>query len=155
MSNDLFRVLRQLGAAADVTSFLQLANCKACATLIRNKPDSDDFRRLQRQGYSALVLAALSNGLQLYNAAAAGRRDSSPGAAVLNLLLAWLDGFTAVVITNVAACSDYWGEGSQQAKNMEQELLDSGAKTLLGQAAGAAQVGATLALSSIDDILMA
>lgn len=152
MSNDLFRVLRQLGVAADVTSFLQLVNCKACATLFRNKPDSDDFRRLQRQGYSALVLAALSRGLQLYNAAAAGQRDSSPGAAAL---LAWLDGFTKVVITNVAACSDYWGKGSQQAKNMEQELLNSGAETLLGQAVGAAQVGATLALSSVDDILMA
>jgi hypothetical protein len=128
MSNDLFRVLRQLGAAADVPSFLQLANCKACVDFIRNKPDSDDFRKLQRQGYSALVLAALSKGLQLFHAAtAAGQRGSSPDAALLNLFVSWLSCFASVVICNVDACSAYWGEGSQLAKDMEQELLDSGA----------------------------
>ena len=125
MSNDLFRVLRQLGAATDVPSFLQLANCKACVDFIRNKPDSDDFRKLQRQGYSALVLAALSKGLQLFHAAtAAGQRGRCCLAQFVRVMA---ESFASVVICNVDACSAYWGEGAQQAKDMEQELLDSGA----------------------------
>jgi hypothetical protein len=154
MSNDLFRVLRQLGAAAAVTSFLNLANCKACATLIRNIPDSDDFRRLQRQGYSALVLAALSKGLQLYNAAtAAGQPDSSASVSVLEvqlrLLVGWLECFAAVVISNVGACSAYWGAGSRQVKDMEQELLDSGAHAVLGRGCGVQLWEAELPISLV------
>jgi hypothetical protein len=70
MYDGAFNALRQLAAAADVPTFLQLVSSKACAALIEKKPGKD-FSRLHRQGYSPLVLAALSKGLQLYTAEAA------------------------------------------------------------------------------------
>jgi hypothetical protein len=88
---------------------------------------------LQRQGYNALVLAALSKGLQLLNSAAAAWY-SSPGLPAQHMQLQQLkDSVTSLAIaaTNiVVACSVQWGAGSPEATNMEQELLDSDANSL-------------------------
>lgn len=115
-------------------AFLHQLSNKACALLIVNTYDSDDFRKLQRQGYSALVLAALSRGLQLYNAAAAAQQGSSPTAVVSNdlqQLVEWLGLLAEAANRNESACAVNWGAASQQAKSMEQQLLDSGAHAQL------------------------
>jgi hypothetical protein len=132
MPSDSINVLRAVGAAADLPAFLQLVNSKACGDILRSIDDDDDFKRLQRQGYSALVLAALSKGLRLYsiNAAAARQHDRSPSSAVsqdLQQVVDWVGYLSMSVITILTRISVHWGEGSREAKNMEQELLDSGA----------------------------
>jgi hypothetical protein len=132
MPGDSINVLRAVGAAADLPSFLQLVTSRACGAIICSIEDGDDFNRQQRHGFSALVLAALSRGLQLYNSAAetAGKQGSSPGAAQSHepvRLVEMLSLLAMTVLTNTKRCLLHWGEGSQQAKNMEQELLDSGA----------------------------
>mgnify|MGYP001807508447 CR=1 FL=1 len=80
MSSSNFNVLRQLAVAADVPTFVRLASSKAFGALICKHPE-DEFRRLQRQGYSALVFAALAKGLQLHistAASAAGPQNRHP-----------------------------------------------------------------------------
>ena len=129
MSSDNLNGLRQLAAAADVPTFLHLVFSNACSSIIRKNP-GNDFRKLHRQGYGALVLAALSKGLQLYNAAlAADQQDSSHGSVSTELqqLVDWLKSLAVAAINNVVNCTLHWGEASPEAKNMEQELLDSGA----------------------------
>jgi hypothetical protein len=140
MPIDNLHHLRQAGAAADVPSFLRLVTNKACATLFSNNHNGDDFRRLQRQGYSAVVLAALSKGLQLYNnaAVASALQGSFTGSAFridvskdTQQLLDWVGFLALSSVQNVHSCAFYWGEGSQEVKNMEQELLESGVHALL------------------------
>ena len=131
MSSDIINVLRAVGAAADLRSFLQLVNSKGCKAIFCSIENDDDFKRQQRHGYSALVLAALSRGLQLYNeaAATAGQQDSCSSAPSDDLaqLVDALCMAAMAVLTSTKRCSMHWGEGSREAKNMEQELLDSGA----------------------------
>jgi hypothetical protein len=131
MSSSNFNVLRQLAVAADVPSFVRLASSKAFGALICKHPE-DEFRRLQRQGYSALVFAALAKGLQLHNstaASAAGSQDRRPAVSAPKELQGTMDGLgsLAVAATDVVVgCLMMWGEGSREANNMGQELLDSG-----------------------------
>jgi hypothetical protein len=135
MPSDNMNVLRALGAAADLPSFLHLFNSIACETVFCSIEDSNDFARQQRHGYTALVLAALSRGLQLYNtahdiaAATAGQGHNPPAAPLLQDLAQMVDKLCFLAITvlaNSKRCLLLWGEGSQEAKNMEQEFLDFG-----------------------------
>jgi hypothetical protein len=133
MPSDKINILRAVGAASDLPSFVQLCNSKACEALFRSIEDGDDFERQRRRGYTALVLAALSRGLQLYNNAAAPAlgQGASPAAAALFLDRAQLVNklclLSMIVLTNTKLCLMHWGEGSREAQKMEQELLDSGA----------------------------
>ena len=130
MANINLNDLRQSAVAGDVPTFLDLVSSETYKVLFKTKP-GNQFRGLQRQGYNALVLAALSKGLQLLNSAAAAAWYSSPGLPAQHMQLQQLkDSVTslATAATNiVVACSVQWGAGSPE--NMEQELLDSGANS--------------------------
>jgi hypothetical protein len=144
MPIDNITVLRSVGDAADVSSFVDLVSSKACGTVLHSIKDGGDFARLQRQGYSALVLAALSKGLQLYTnaaaaAAGAGQQHSSTSSAVSKeqqQLVDWLGSLTMSVTKNFSRCSEHCGTASQQAKKMEQELVNSGESTPLCRQGG-------------------
>lgn len=138
MSDNNCKGLRQLAAVADVPTFLHLVSSEACASLIRKK-HGNDIRKLQREGYSALVLAALSKGLQLCNAAVATAvAAAQPGrphcaSKELQQLMYWLELLAVAAINNVDDCSLVSGESSHEARNMEQELLDSGVRMQSGR----------------------
>lgn len=130
MAYDNLNGLRQLAAAADVPTFLHLVSSDSCWFTTR-KLSINEFEELQRRGYSALVLAALSKGLLLFNAAVAAEQLDSPPSSVvsrdLQHLMFWLQCLAGATTSNMISSLLHGGEGSAQAKNMEQEVLDSGA----------------------------
>ena len=127
MSGDNLHSLQALGAAADVPTFLHLIKSYACVAVIRHMKDSNERRQLQGQGYSALVLAALSKGLQLYNNAAAGQLDSSPGAGVCQDLQQLVDCLGTFTLAVNSLLGSRLRSGSPEATLKDHEVLDSGA----------------------------
>lgn len=125
MLGDNLHGLQALGAAADVPTFLHLIKSYACVAVIRQMKDSNERRQLQGQGYSALVLAALSKGLQLYNNA--GQLDSSPGAGVCQDLQQLVDCLGTFTLAVNSLLSSRLRSGSPEATLMDHEVLDSGA----------------------------